>query len=301
MKRSLMAFVHAEDLIGPTPLTPILRRYGTKSVTEALHAQDARLNAPAGPFSFEAQIVTGGAAALGGSVYVSINPDGSVRWMGHMHDSGADGYDFSISAIVRTQARHAVALAKSGSVGGTFTAGDRDYDWDQVLVARNLGPIGDYAGQQLETHLEYESDIGSVFEAAVEWLVKSSIGGALGPLGGIVVFIGVELGSLISTGSLVPGARLAEGILWMAGPGNTLFAIACDGIAQLGSRQRRLTDDEVLFAKEVFVGRDATPGQHLADGHHRWRQPRIHLPEVRRQHHAEHGPDGLGQCVGVPG
>ena len=70
--------------------------------------------------------------------------------------------------------------------------------------------------------------------------MKFAVGSALGPLGGIVVFVGMEIGSLISAGSLVPGARLAEGILWMAGPANTLFAIACDGIAELGSRERAL-------------------------------------------------------------
>lgn len=102
MTRSLQGVVHDEGLTGPTGLTGFVHRYGTKSVTEAIRAQTARLQATAGPFTFPAQIVTGGAAALGGSVEVTINPDKSVRWKGHMHDSGADGYDFAISAMVRT-------------------------------------------------------------------------------------------------------------------------------------------------------------------------------------------------------
>ena len=38
------------------------------------------------------------------------------------------------------------------------------------------------------------------------------------PLGvalGVIVFVGVEVGSLFATGSLVPGARVVEGILWL--------------------------------------------------------------------------------------
>jgi hypothetical protein len=255
MTRSLQGVVHDEGLTGPTGLTGFVHRYGTKSVTDAIRAQAARLEATAGPFTFPAQIVTGGAAALGGSVEVTINPDKSVRWKGHMHDSGADGYDFAISAMVRTPAGRGVALAKSGHVGGTFTPGDRDFDWDELTPGgSSFGDVAEYAGQQLETHLEYTSDIGSTLEAALDWLVKFSVGAALGPVGGIVVFIGVEVGSLISTGSPMAGARLAGGILWMAGPANTLFAIACEGIAQLGSRDRELSDDEYNFANQVFLG-----------------------------------------------
>lgn len=89
------------------------------------------------------------------------------------------------------------------------------------------------------SHLEYSSDIGSALESAVNWLVKFGVGELLTPVG-VVVFIGLEVGSLISTGSLVPGARVAEGVLWMAGPGNSLLAIATEGIASLGSRTREL-------------------------------------------------------------
>jgi hypothetical protein len=65
----------------------------------------------------------------------------------------------------------------------------------------------------------------------------------------------MEIGSVISTGSLVPGARMAEGILWMAGPANMMFAIAAEGIASLGSRVREITQEEYDWANsEVFRG-----------------------------------------------
>jgi hypothetical protein len=89
----------------------------------------------------------------------------------------------------------------------------------------------------------------------VGWLLKFGAGTVLGPVVGAVVFVGVEIGSLISTGSLVPGARLVGGVLWMAGPTNTLFAIAAEGIAAVGSRARELTQEEYDWANgRVYLG-----------------------------------------------
>ena len=44
-------------------------------------------------------------------------------------------------------------------------------------------------------------------------------------------------------------------MVWLAGPGNTLLALAADGIASMGSRQRALNDDEYRWANDqVFQG-----------------------------------------------
>ena len=134
--------------------------------------------------------------------------------------------------------------------------GPRDHDWDDTqppnpVIAAN---IWDFADAQLQTNLEYSSDIGSALEKAVSWLVRWGVGTVLSPVG-VVIFVGVEIGSLISTGSLVPGARVVEGMLWMAGPTNTMFAIIAEGIAALGSRTRELTQEEYDWANnEVFQG-----------------------------------------------
>lgn len=137
--------------------------------------------------------MTGGLAALGGWVTVTVNLDGSVRWQGHMHDSAADGYDFGISALVRTPSGRAIALAHTGHVGGAFTSGSRDHDWNDIHPSTPLIPnfLSDYVG----------------------------------------------------------------GVLWMAGPGNTLLAIVAEGIASLGNRPRELTPEQYDWANnEVFLG-----------------------------------------------
>ena len=206
------------------------------------------------PFVFSAPIETGGLAALGGSVTLTINLDGSVRWQGHAHDSGADGYDFSISALVRTPTRHAASALHSGHVGGTFTPGSRDHDWDDHYPPSLQAFLLDFVFGQLHTQLDYSSDFGSAALGLVDWAIKWGVGTALGPLG-LVVFVGVEVGSLAASGSLVPGARVLDGVLWMAGPSNSLLAILAEGIASAGSRTRALSQEEYDWANaQVFLG-----------------------------------------------
>ena len=208
------------------------------------------------PFVFTASLESGGLAALGGWVTVTINLDGTVRWQGHAHDSGADNYDFGISALVTTASGRRVALAHTGHVSGTFSSGSRDEDWDDTsplpgaLVAR----LGEFTRAALHTNLGYDSSIGGTFETLAGWALKTAVGSVTGPLGA-VIFVGLEIGSLIDSGSLVPGARLASGILWMAGPENTLIAIAAEGIVSAGSGTREITQSEYDWAnQQVFLG-----------------------------------------------
>jgi hypothetical protein len=208
------------------------------------------------PLIFTGPIITGGLAALGGTITITIHLDGAVRWQGHAHDSGADAYNFGISALVSGPSGHRLAFAHSGHASGTFNGGSRDDDWDEfhppsALVRSLLPELNDAL---FDSHLEYTSDIGSAFESALNWVIKFSVGSAFSGVG-LVVFIGLEVGSLISTGSLVPGARVAEGILWMAGPGNTLLALVAEGIASAGSRTRELDRESYDWANnEVFLG-----------------------------------------------
>src|SRR5262249_37867385 len=132
------------------------------------------------PFVFTTQISSGGLAALGGWATLTINPDGSVRWQGHAHDSGADGYDFSISAVVRTPFGHSVAVAHSGSVGGTFTSGSRDHDWDETYPSAAGDFFLEFAFGEFHTNLQYTSDFGSALEGLVDWAIKFAAGSLAG-------------------------------------------------------------------------------------------------------------------------
>lgn len=258
--RSVQKVVHDEGLGGaPVSLRGLARKYGVTGLTAMVAAHDRARDRRAGPFEFGAPIVTGGLAALGGWMKVTLNPDSSIRWQGEATNSGIDSYDYGISAIVRAGSGRAVALAHSGSIPNRVpVVGDTiRRSWDEIRPPEALlaAKLDDFSNAQLLTNLEYSSGIGSALEKAVGWLLKFGAGTVLGPVVGAVVFVGVEIGSLVSTGSLVPGARLVGDTLWMAGPANTLFAIAAEGIAAVGSQAQQLPEEVYDWANnEVFLG-----------------------------------------------
>ncbi|PEK11720.1 hypothetical protein CN683_24590 [Bacillus toyonensis] len=207
---------------------------------------------------FDGRITSGGLAALGGWVDLTISEDGRMRWRGHAHDSGADGYDFGITALLRSTGGRALAFSHQGHVGGTFTSGSRNHDWDEQFPSSAIvsSQYSDFEAGSFQVSTNYSSDFGSAIESTLSFLGRWVLGST--PIGagvGLIVFVGVTVGSLISQGSLVPGARIVEGVLWLAGPSNTLLALAASGIASAGSRTRSLTDEEYNWANnEVFAG-----------------------------------------------
>jgi hypothetical protein len=202
------------------------------------------------------QIVTGGIDALGGWVEVTLQRDGTVRFRGHIHDSGFESYDFHIRAMIHVLDNIALAMQRSGHVSGTASSASRDADWDETvihpLVASRFDQIQNCWIEVAENHTGgLSGTIEDIASFALRWF-----GGALliGSTAGLVIFAGAELGSLLATGSLVPGARIAEGLLWLTGPYGTLYALAAEGVASLGSRSRELSQAEYDFAQPVFAG-----------------------------------------------
>ncbi|WP_454625349.1 hypothetical protein [Bradyrhizobium cenepequi] len=217
------------------------------------------------PVVLEAPIRSGGLAALGGQMRVILDPRGTVRWQGHAHNSGADGYDFGVSAIISTPSGQALGFAHQGRVGGTLTSGSRDHDWseEQPLSQLHLARFAEFGLARFGTTVNYESDIGSSLESAAGWIVRYAVGSVVGPVVGAISFVGLSAGSYIVTGSAAPGARLVEGILWMAGPLNTLYAVAASGLASAGSRERRLSPQEYDWANQEVFGGSLPPRERL--------------------------------------
>jgi hypothetical protein len=203
------------------------------------------------PISFTGTIETGGIAALGGSVSVTLNPDGTSQWRGHAHDSGADSYDYVISALISTPSRHAVIFLHSGHVGGTFAAGARDDDWTESNPHNSIIELyfDDFVhAGSIHTHLEYTSSIGSTLDSIMGWVLKFGVGTLAGPSIGALVLIGIEAESIASSGSALPGLRIAAGVLWLAGPENTLFAIGAEEVANLFIDGAEVTEEEYRWA-----------------------------------------------------
>lgn len=210
--------------------------------------------------TLKANIVTEGIDAFGGWVEVTINRNGNVRFKGHVHDSGAEGYHFNIRTIIHGDNSVAIALQKSGDVEGTadttFThAPNRDFDWDETTSNPNVTIAFDELKKNIKMDV-YSSDSGnisSVLEEIADFVIKW-IGGAIlvNPITGLIIFIGVEMGSILTGGGFVGGAKVIGSTLWLAGPYGTLYAIASEGIAKVGENERELKVEEYNFAKQVF-------------------------------------------------
>ncbi|MCO7220883.1 hypothetical protein [Klenkia sp. PcliD-1-E] len=82
-------------------------------------------------------------------------------------------------------------------------------------------------------------------------------GTALHPAG-LLLGAGLVAGSVLGTGTPAAGAQVAGGLLWGAGPQNSLLALAASAWASAGARERTLTPDEETWARRELLG-DALP------------------------------------------
>jgi hypothetical protein len=211
---------------------------------------------------YSARFSSSGLDALDGTAKVVVDWDGSVRWFGDAHDSGADGYDFRVSALLRPNSgfevgfnNKAIALVHSGHVGGTFTSGSKDHKWDEKIAFPSGSSLSSFEDAHFEIHLDYDSDILSTIESVANFIFKATVGTAVGFQLGAILLVGVEIASLFPSSLLVPGARIVGGVLWMAGPANTMYALIAEGITSLGSRTREIWPEEYNWANDtVFKG-----------------------------------------------
>ena len=149
-------------------------------------------------------------------------------------------------------------VGHSGSVYGTFHSGSRDDDWNELIPS--LDPDGSallelLRGSRLETATEYESGIAGVLETIAGWAIKAAVAYTAGTGTIVLVFVGVEVGSLAATGSLLAGAQIINDMYWMAGPLGTLVSLGAQGLIAAGSAETEVTQDQYDWANDtVFKG-----------------------------------------------
>jgi hypothetical protein len=207
---------------------------------------------------YSTRFSSGGLAALDGTAKIIVDWDGSIRWFGDAHDSGADGYDFRVSAILVPNSGFevgfggkAIALVHSGHVSGTLSlSGSRDYKWDGKISLPSGFSLLSFEGAHFEVQLDYDSHILSTLESVANFIFKATVGAAVEIQLGAIVLVGVLVASIVPG-----GAKIVGGVLWLAGPANTMYALLAEGIASLGSRTREIWPEEYNWANEkVFKG-----------------------------------------------
>jgi hypothetical protein len=207
-------------------------------------------------------IITSGLNAFGGWVEITINRNGDVNFKGHVHNSGLENYDFNIRVVIHSDSPIVLAMQKSGSVEGTihsglFDAPRRDFDWNETIFNQNVASKYEEIinNIQIEVNSNNEGSISSTLEEIADFAIKWVVGSILvNPISGLIIFIGIEVGSVISGAGFVGGARVIGSTLWLAGPFGTLYALAAEGIASIGENERELTEEEYNYANQVFKG-----------------------------------------------
>lgn len=194
-----------------------------------------------------------------GNVEVTLRPSGKVRFSGHVHNGGIESFAYRLIVTVKTSDRRiGLAMARKGDVGGWQILSNDSHDewWTEDVTSP---PVATYweefaIGSEMVVKGEKTGSITGFLGDAIEFLLKYTVGALVvaGPGIGLLIFAGVELFSLATSGSLVPGARMIGGVLWLAGPYGTLLAAGAEAVAAIGAKSRELTANEHQFATATF-------------------------------------------------
>lgn len=228
-------------------------------------ALTTRLDSLPDSVPFHSTIVTG--AALGGEIDITLKSDGSYTFSGFMRATGLPSFSFRVVAVVRSASGQVTLVAQhSGEVFGFDTPGDRQNNWNetgtdrgQMKLIRNVWP--DISGGTMV--VSRSSELAGVLGTAVDVVkdVAEFFVGAvtlgIGPA--VCLVVGSELNragvSLPGLGGVV-GLGVAGGVVYIWGPSSIVAAIVAGvvvgEIVDAMVKIRRLRDDEVAFARQVF-------------------------------------------------
>lgn len=210
-------------------------------------------------------ITTPSGTALGGEAAFELAHDGSYRFRGHMHDSGAVDYDFRVRATIGSGEGLVLTAQKSGSVEGTEFLRlhpHRTLPWDESGTNALLQT--EFPFLRLDTFAvtkEYSTAgvigaVGSVLSDVVSFLVTDVVAG---PQIAVAILIGNELRA--ATGGPVVGLGGLTGTL-AAAAGSLLFGptfaipiyIGATFATDLLFKDHRIKPEEYAFADLVFRG-----------------------------------------------
>jgi len=194
-----------------------------------------------------------GGSGLTGTVWLTLREDGSTRWTGDVTVDQAYGYNFALSVFAQTGTIADIGAAHHGHVSGWAEPGSSDDIWREwhdpnLMLAAGVKA---YRFSELTLKSEVSVDLVDLLEAVVGAIFEVAEGVVLREVGGLVL-VGVEIGSLVFTGSLVPVTIIVGGVPWITGPGG-MFVRAL--VTATNSDGRQLTEEEYAWANDmVFRG-----------------------------------------------
>jgi hypothetical protein len=192
-----------------------------------------------------------------GWIEVNLRPSGDVRFRAYLDNENIEAVKYRIQAVVHTNGQ-ALVLQRSGNTGGWLASGTDKERWDEKShspdVERRYREF-ERAYPRLNVATQTRGSVSGPVTDVLDFALKFVVGGILiGPVTGTIILVGSELASLATSGSLVAGARILSRLLWLARPYGTLYALAAEGVAALGSRGRQISPEKYAEADKVFAG-----------------------------------------------
>jgi hypothetical protein len=194
-----------------------------------------------------------GGRGLRGTVWLTLREGGSTRWHGDVTNDEVYGYNFGLSVFAQTGTSADIGAAHDGHVAGWGEPGSSNDIWDEEHQPNPalVGGLAAYRFSGLLVRLEHSVDLVDYLKAAIDAIFEAAVGIALTEFGAVVV-VGIEIGSLLATGSLVPGAIIAGGVPWLTGPAGIFVRVL---VTASSSDGRPLTAEEYAWANDmVFRG-----------------------------------------------
>lgn len=246
----------------------------------ALEACIAAHTPPALPTTYkEEPILTPAGVALGGRVRATFWADGRTEFRFDLHDSGAIGYTFLVTARFVTRGGVHFVARFSGDVEGTaddlwpIDGGPRR---DASRVEAGTYPIGvipwdDLVNGRLWLSIAYENDglLGSAVALVqdVAGLVADIAAGSAGLAVGTVFWVGSGLGQFLSDLGLADQARIVAGCVLIAtGTGlilATVGGVAAGAVVDGMIDDRQISTDEYNTANARVFGGSLPPAEKI--------------------------------------
>ena len=150
-------------------------------------ATGAREHAGALPdhLEFDQSYTFASGIAAGGSTHITLFRTGNFEFSGHMHDSGALAYNYSVACVLKDADGRAYSFAHTGNIAGTFESGSRDDNWwdegGNELLAEGWRAVVASAGiEGVRNEARVSTDVGA--------LVNNLLAGG-GAVAGVVALV----------------------------------------------------------------------------------------------------------------
>jgi len=190
-----------------------------------------------------------------GQIELTAHADGRVQLRGYVRSSAAVGYEYLVQSMLQADNQMAVAFTHEGKVTSTHGSDEKDAlfgDVNSPVVRARFPAFQRGKLVVTENHRNrFTGAIGDVLESLIKWTAGELV---ITPGTGLILVTATSVVSLATSGSLIPGARVIDGTLWLAGPSGTLFALAADGLTRLATKEQTLSQADYDFANQVFRG-----------------------------------------------